>query len=400
MPRITKRSVEALCGSGSEYILWDNVLTGFGLGVYPSGGLSFIVQYRAAGRTRRIALGAPEIVSCAQARGEAKKLLSEAALGRDPAAERDKRRSSPVLSELADRYVRDVVEIKNKARSACEYQKLLRNLILPALGKRKVHEITRADIEAFRNAHRRTPFQANRALSVLSTMFRLAEEWGLRPENSNPTRRVERFREPRRERFLTDDEFSRLGGALAVIEERRPHWHAAVAAIRLLALTGCRRSEILRLRWEYVDWDRQELRLPDSKTGPRSVPLNAPAMLALRGLWENRQSANWVIPAQRKDAPLAAISEPWKAILEEAGLKDLRTHDLRHSYASAGARSGLSLPVIGALLGQSKTSTTERYTHFEADPVHAASRIVGDRIDAAMSQNSGAAVLRLHEVQR
>ena len=381
-------------------MLWDGTLKGFGLRVYPSGRRSYIIQYRVNGRTRRIALGAPEKVSCAQARAHAKKLLSEAALGRDPAAERDKRRNAPRLAELAGRYLRDVARIKNKPRSVREYEKLLTNLILPALGNRKVDEIKRVDVEAFRNAHRGTPFQTNRALSVLSKMLSLAEEWGLRPENSNPTRKVERFKEPGRERFLTDEEFSRLGRALAVVGARSPHWSPAVAAIRLLALTGCRRNEILQLRWDFVDWDRSELRLPDSKTGPRSVALNAPALQVLQSLWEIRQSENWVIRAQTKDAALTAISTPWKAILKEGGLTDLRIHDLRHSYASAGARSGLSLPVIGALLGQSKTSMTERYTHFESEPVHAASGVVGDRIAAAMSPTAGAPVVPLRGEQQ
>ncbi len=395
MARVTKRVVEAASPSSSEYILWDDKLTGFGLRVYPNGKKTYVVQYRINGRTRRIALGGPDKVRVAQARERARELLSEAALGSDPAAKRAALRSAPTVAELAERFVRDVVSVKNKPRTLVAYTKILSNQIVPALGSRKVFDLRRSDIETFRNNLSSTPFIANRSLSVLSKMCSLAESWGFRPENTNPCRGVDRYKEPKRERFLTEEEFSRFGRALRVIESNHPQWSLIISAFRLIAFTGARRNEIISMQWDFIDWERLEIRLPDSKTGPKSIPLSAPAMQLLEAMRPTSRSSKWVFPAQTKNLPFSNVSTPWKAVCEEAGLANFRIHDLRHSYASVGGRSGLSLPLIGALLGQSQAATTERYSHFDSGPVHEASSRVGERIERWMSDHSKADVVRL-----
>ncbi len=286
-----------------------------------------------------MALGGTEVLTPEQARRHARELLSQAILGADSASGRARERNAPTLGELSKRFLTNYVEVSNKPRTVRESRRLLGKYIVPRLGARKVKGLQRSDIEQFRNELRDTPFQANRALSALSKMLDLAESWGMRSRGTNPCRGVSRFPEPKRERFLSDAEFAQLGTALARVEKQSPQWQGAVQAVRLLIFTGARKSEILGLEWEFIHWEQEEIRLPDSKTGPRSVPLNAPALQILQGLWEARSSEQWVIPSLSREGPQRSIDEPWKAIREAAGLK-LRLHDLRHSYASAGAREG------------------------------------------------------------
>jgi len=236
---------------------------------------------------------------------------------------------------------------------------------------------------------------ANRTLALLQAMLTVAERWEMRPTNSNPCRGVPRFPEPRRERFLTDAEFTQLGEALREIERSNPNRWASVGAVKLIILTGARRSEILTLKWDYVDWEYRELRLPDSKTGPKTIALNPAALVVLEGLRQRGADPEWVIPGRRPGTHLADIGGPWREIRTAAGIQDLRLHDLRHAFASAGARAGLSLPVIGALLGQSQAGTTERYSHLARDPIHAANDMIGARIAAALDGKPDADVLPL-----
>ncbi len=246
----------------------------------------------------------------------------------------------------------------------------------------------RLDVVRFHNSLGKTPYQANRVLAVLSKMFNLAERWGLRPDGSNPVRHVDRFRERKRERFLSETELARLGKTLAEAEAAGTERPPTIAAIRLLVFTGCRLSEILSLRWEHVDFERRCLRLADSKTGPRVVPLNAPALKVLAELEQG--DTPWVIRGRKQAAPLVNLGKPWRRIREGAELGDVRIHDLRHSFASVAAGSGHSLVVIGALLGHRQATTTHRYAHLSDDPVRTASEVVGARIEAAMAARGDA----------
>ena len=396
MPRLTKRMVQAIQPRTNEFFVWDDSLPGFGLRVYPSGQCSYCIQYKMHGRTRRIALGRVEVLTPEQARRRAKELLSQAVLGADPASGRARERNAPTVGELSKRFLTDYVEVSNKPRAVKESRRILGKYIVPRLGARKVKGLQRSDIEQFRNELRDTPFQANRALSALSKMLDLAESWGMRTKGTNPCRGVSRFPEPKRERFLSDAEFARLGRALSVVEQQSPQWQGASPGRPSADAHG-----------------GSEVRDPDLgvglhplgaagdpaaglKDGARSVPLHAPALQVLQGLWEARRSGRWVIPSLSREGPQRSIDEPWKAIREAAGLK-LRLHDLRHSYASAGARAGVSLPLIGAVLGHSQASTTARYTHLDSQPAHEATARVGARISAALDRDSQAEVLEFGE---
>ena len=230
---------------------------------------------------------------------------------------------------------------------------------------------------------RATPGAANRTLALLSKMFNLAEKWGLRPDGSNPCRHIEKYPERRIDRFLSNAELADLGKVLAEDEYGRTELPSSIAAIRLLLFTGCRLSEILTLRWEHVDFENQYLRLPESKTGPKLVYLSPPALDLLSDL--KREDDNpFVILGRKPGTHQVNLRKPWGRIRKKAGLEDVRIHDLRHSFASMAVAGGLSLPVIGALLGHSQPATTARYAHLADDPLRQAANIAGGRIAAAM----------------
>ena len=366
--------------------------------VSPGGAKTYVVQYRAGGRVRRYTIGrhgAPWTPDTA--RTEALSLLGDVARGLDPASVKIGARGTPTVGELIERFLTAHVDAKLKARTATEYKKLCANLLRPALGTRRVTDVTRADIARLHHMHRGTPIQANRLLAVCGKMFALSERWGLRPDGSNPCRHVEKYRESRRERFLAMEEWGRLGRVLATAERSAltvPHPDGtngtvsvspyALAAIRLLAFTGARSAEVLDLEWTHVDTERGCLRLPDSKTGAKVIHLNAPALTVLTTL-PRVEGTPYVIAGARAGRPLGGLRQAWEAIRAAAGLTGVRLHDLRHSFASVGVGAGLSLPIIGALLGHSQPATTARYTHLGADPVRAAGEAVGARVAAALS---------------
>jgi integrase len=387
--KITKRSVDALKpgADGAEAMLWDTEVKGFGCRVQRGGSRSYIVHYRVGtGRgapLRKLTIGkhgapwTPET-----ARKEARRLLGMVEGGVDPAADKIARKEAPTIADLAERFLAEHAESKRKASTANAYRTTLNRTILPALGKRKVVDVKRHDIAKLHHECRATPYQANLVLAVLSTMFNLAEQWGLRPDGANPCRRIERFAERKRERMLSAAELARLGDALAA-HTGSPY---AVAAVKLLVFTGARRGEILNLEWSWIDFDRGEARLPDSKTGAKTLHLPPPALAVLAEL--PRLDGNpYVIVGGKPGAALVNLEKPWRAIRAAAGLDDVRLHDLRHAFASVAASSGMGLPIIGKMLGHTQAATTHRYAHLASDPVKAAAAAVAEKIAAAMGAN-------------
>jgi integrase len=383
--KITIRSVEALgAEGGKEATLRDSLLAGFEIRVRPSGAKVYGIRYR-TGRGRDAPMrrytigkhGSPWTPD--EARAEAKRLLGLVAHGKDPAGAKGAAKVAPTVSELAARFLAEHAEAKRKGSTAKEYRRLIEHVILPALGKYKVADVTRQEVTKLHHARRATPTEANRALACMSTMFNIAERWGLRPDGSNPCRHVEKYRQLRRERFLSADELSRLGDVLAGYGGS-PYY---AAAIKLLVFTGARLGEILGLRWEWIDFERGEARLPDSKSGRKTVHLPPPAMEVLAALPRVEGNPHVVVGA-KPGAALVNLEKPWHAIRKAAGLDDVRLHDLRHAFASIAAASGMGLPVIGKMLGHSQPQTTQRYAHLQSDPVKAAAAAVAGRIAAAM----------------
>lgn len=428
MPKLTKRAVEAISPGASDVFVWDEALPGFGLRVKPSGVRSYVVQYRnRGGQSRRLTLGQHGVITCDEARRSAVQKLAAVARGEDPAQEDREARKAETVADLCARYLAEHAETKKKASSSKKDRENIRLHVQPTLGRKKVRDVARADIARLHHDMRATPGAANRVLALLSKMFNLAERWGLRPDNSNPCRHVERYPERKMERFLSETEIAQLGVALMEAERTGTESTSTIAAIRLLLLTGARLSEILTLRWEYVDLAAGCLRLPDSKTGAKVVQLNAPALEVMAAL---PRASEWVIPGAVDGAHLVNLRKAWHRIREAStvgmwaeapgtlagklvarladeferrptyeectaaakaqklelppGLTDVRIHDLRHSFASMGAAGGLSLPMIGALLGHTQAATTQRYAHLAASPLRQASDVIGSRIAAAL----------------
>jgi integrase len=388
--KITKRMVDAAKPGDTNRFLWDTELKGFGLKITPAGLKVYILQYRKGGRgatTKRVTIGRHGALTAEQARKIASRLTSTIAAGGDPAAARAAQKGAPTVADLAQRFDREHIETKTKAKTAVEYRRLITTIVLPALGKRRVRDITRADISRLHHKHHSTPYVANRLLAVLSKMFTLAERWGERGDGSNPCRHVEQYGEHKRERFLSEAELARLGDALASFDSS-PY---AVGAIKLLVFTGARLSEVLGLRWEWIDIERGEARLPDSKTGAKTLHLPPPALEVLGALPRVDDNPH-VIVGHIHGRRLVDLNRPWRAIRKAAQLDGVRLHDLRHAFASVAAGSGMSLPIIGKMLGHSQPATTARYAHLASDPVKAAAAAVAGKIEGAMKGGSGQVV--------
>ena len=384
IPKLTKRAVEALKANGADTVYWDGELTGYGVRVRKSGRKNYVLQTRVDGKLRWFTIGQHGRVTVDEARAAALEILAATKKGIDPRDADAKREAEPVMVELGRRFLEEYVPVHCKPSTQGEYRRSVTLFIDPAIGEMRISEVQRKDIAKLHFDMRDKPYQANRTLGVLSKMFSLAEVWGLRPDGSNPCRHVKRYKERKRERFLSPEETERLGEVLAEAEREMP---SAVAAFRLLLLTGCRLSEIQFLRWEYVKDDCIEL--PDAKTGGRVVPLGPEARAVLAAL--PREDGNpWVIAGKVPGSHITDLQKPWRRIRARAGLEDVRIHDLRHSYASRALALGESLTMIGKLLGHTQVQTTARYAHLARDSIQtAAARITGS-IGGNLSSVQGA----------
>jgi integrase len=412
--RISKRSVDALvCPKGRDReFLWDDALAGFGVAAFPSGKKSYVAQFRLAGRSRRSVVGDHGRLTPDEARSAAKRLLGAVEQGADPIAAKRAERSVPTLSEIANSFLESHVRPKRKPRTAEGYEILLRLHILPAIGSMRVSDIRRVHVSRLHaSVSAVAPGAANRAISLVSAIWNWAARRDQVSFEKNPARGIERNREEGKERYLTAAELGRLGDTLRLAETEGLPWepdkrkltakHApkpdsrrtladpcAVAAIRLLILTGARLREILHAEWRDLDCERGMIHLPDSKTGRKPIYLSAAALTVLNDL--PRLADNpFIIPGAKKGSHRADLKNPWASICAHAGLAGVRIHDLRHSFASIGAGSGMGLPLLGRLLGHKQPATTQKYAHLDADPLRKAVNSIGATIDAAMRGGSG-----------
>ena len=384
--KISKRTVDAAKAANERYILWDSDLKGFGVRVEASGTKSFLVRYRHQGRRRFLSLGRFGEITPEQARLLAQKALSRVRDGIDPADQRSQDREAITVRSLVEQFLDDHVDKKRKPKTVIEYRSVLERYLLPKFGSRKAQEMLRADLAKLHLSMKETPYQANRLIATVASMYSYGEKHGLTPENFNPAKRIDRFGETRRERFLSSEELGRLGQALRELDESG-RYGTAISALKFLLLTGARLREALNLKWSYVDLERGILLLPDSKTGKKTVTLNAPSMEILVNLKAkaDRESFNdYVFYGARPDVPRSDLKKPWAAVTKLAVLEELRIHDLRHSFASVGAGAGLGLPIVGKLLGHTQAATTQRYAHLDLDPLRRAADAIGATIIAAL----------------
>ena len=419
--KISKRTVDSLQPAERDQFVWDTELPGFGVKVTPKGSRIYLLQYGQGRRVHRITIGRHGVdMTSEQARTNAQRLRGLVAAGEMPTHAGAKRSEDVTIAELGQRYLDEYATAHKKPSGIAQDRRNLENHLVPLIGKLRVGAVERADVarvmrdvaagktakdEKTKRQGRRIvrggEIVANRVQALLSKMFALAEDWKLRSEGRNPCRGVRRYAERKVERFLSSDELARLGAALMsetkrVAQQQRATETsskrgpdgtkaASIAALRLLLLTGCRVGEVLSLRWQHVDLERRLLLLPDSKTGAKAVFLSKAAVDLIGSLkWD--PMPEYLFTGDRPGKPIVSLRKTWKRVCKAAKIDDIRLHDLRHSYASVGAAGGLSLPVIGALLGHSQPSTTARYAHLAASPLHDAADAIGDKIIAALGR--------------
>ena len=377
---INKTTVDQLTPKSRDDYLWDKSIKGFGLKITPKGRKVYLLQYKVGRRTRRVMIGAHGSLTPQQARMRAQELLGEVAAGRDPAADRAKQKfdqaSPSTIGVLLPVFMDSHVRAKRRPRTAEEYQRQIDLHIQPKLGPKQVAEIVYGDIERFHAGLRHKPVLANRCVATLSMFFTWCIRNGYRPHPTmNPCVGLQIFKETPRERYLDIEEVSALGNAIAKGEKEGRHSIYAFAAIKVLVLTGARRQEVLTLRWDSVDLKRGTLNLSESKTGKKSIVLSDTAIELLASL--PRVDDNpYCFPGTKAGEPIYDCKRAWHWAREEAGLPDVRIHDLRHSWASFAAAKNHSLPIIGALLGHRSPAATNRYTHLADDPVRRAANEV------------------------
>ena len=334
---LTNRAVTALRVE-RDTVYWDRDLPGFGVRVYPGGGKVYIAQAREPDRTaRRVTVGRHDVLNADQARQRAAYIIARIRAGEDPVPLPLAARfnGGPTVADLAERYVEEHIQVRIKPGTQFRVRGMLDNHILPALGRLPLEAVEPSHVSEFHQGLSDRPVTANKCVKVLSHMYRLGAGWGMVPEGFNPCRSVEKYPERSRERFLTDAEFTRLGRVLDEAVDSGSVPLTAVTAIRLLMLTGCRKSEILTLRWSEVDLEAAELHLGDSKTGPRTVQL-PPTAVALMETLPRRDDSSWVFPGNDRDGRYSGggLDHAWQTVRAAAGLEDVRLHDLRHSCAT------------------------------------------------------------------
>jgi integrase len=418
--RLTKRTISSLVPAAQPYIAYDEDLSGFGLRIMPSGKKTWIVEYRPGpgGRkvyTRRLKIEHASKITPDEARTRAKEILARVRLGEDPAGAKRAARQIPTVAEFVEQFLKEATSPPHlKPTTKRLYTDNLRRLVVPAIGSLKLDAVTSADVaRLYRRLAGARPTTANNVLVTLSSLYRYASETGAIVKGVNPARNaVARCKTEKKERFLSTDEMRRLADALNKVEDNGLNWalnpdidssrskHRArpenqkiavspfvIAALRLLLFTGCRRGEILNLKWSEVDLERGVLNLSDSKTGRKQVVLNGPALEILSMLV---RVGPYVIASPNSNGPRPDITRQWYRIRALAGLDGsdgkpaFRLHDFRHSFASIGVAGGMGLPIVGKLLGHTQASTTQRYAHLDNDPLRRAVDAIGATISAAI----------------
>jgi integrase len=382
--KFTQDDVDALRPDGTDRIVFDPTLPGFGVRLTAAGKKLFIARARAGGKRHYFNVGDADEVKLSQARRDADQMLRDLRDGRDPMLERAARRKAmeagdTTIKHLAERWMAEVVKPKRKPRTVEDYQPLVDQKIGPKLGHLLVSRIEWDDVNKWHKDMAKTPRRANYAVAALKTLLHFAERVKLRPPNSNPCKGIEFYRERARERYLSEAEIAKAAGAIAKAEKQGKIGPHAAAGLRLALFTGARSGEITAAKWAHFNRAQKIIRLPDSKSNePRTIHLSDAAMDVLAGV---PRVEPFIIAGAKKDEPFKNLGRSWIVARAYADLGDVRLHDLRHSYASLAARKGVSLLMIGKLLGHKVAATTKRYAHIDRD----AAADINEQLGAAMT---------------
>ena len=385
MVQLNKRLIDSFVNEKETDIRWDDEVKGLGVRIYASNKKSFVFRYSLhTGRTKRsMVIGAYGVYTLKQARDEARRLKYEVSKGGDPAKERKQFKDAPTVSDLCTRYLEEHASPNKKPKSADDDRRAINNHIKPRLKSRLVSDVSFEDISKLHHSLKSSPFAANRVVALLSKMFNLAEKWGHRGRNTNPCRGIERYPEPKRVRYPSQKELKDFGNAIVKVEANCRVDPTPLSAIKILLFTAGRKREILSCKWEYIDFERKEIRLPDSKSGPSKIPLNEVAIEILEAI--GPKQSGWVFPSKVTDSHWNNIDKTWKVLVDEAGIENFRIHDLRHAFASAGANNRIPLEVLGTILRHSDPKLTKRYSHIYDETTKQAANTIGNNLKNSLA---------------
>jgi len=384
--KLTKRIVENTApGLSKRVVLWDTEVTGFCVRIYPSGKKTYFFQYRNKDRiSHMIKLGVHGNITTELAREKATHLALKVSAGEDPSVKTPLKTISPTIEDLAEKYLNLHAASEKSPQSIQGDKYLLKNHILKKFGAQKVENITFEDIQTLHASLHKKQVASNRTLALLHKMFNLAIQWKWRTDN--PVAGIKKYKEHKRTRWLQEDEMKKL---LNVLDTSTNQTTANV--IRLLLLTGARKREVLTATWDQFDLEKGVWTKKAHTTKQRRMehlPLSSAALSLLKAIKEEGNDSPFLFPGKIEGRPLHDIKKSWATICKQAELIDFRIHDLRHTHASYLVSSGLSLSIVGKLLGHTQVSTTQRYAHLADEPLRQAAELFGSKVSKLTSKET------------
>lgn len=387
MPKLTKKIIDETKPKEKRFTIWDSVLKGFACTIHPitkgNSKKTYAYYYRMPKSLKfnYLKIGVHGNITPEIAREIAQGWAADVARGVDPKIARSNHREKEAKEITFEQFFEIFTErhrkVYNKPTTLNRDQYNIKNLILPFFGKKELKFIASIDIFAFKDSLKDRPGAYNRCFNMLRSAFSKAEMWDFTPRNSNPCNKMNKYPEKKMERFLSGSELQQLEQILVSDEIKNILSPSVCGAITMLIYTGCRKGEILTLKWEDVHLDENYIHLKDSKTGEKIIPLNDAATALLKTL-ERKEGNPYVFWAEKGDTHIVNIQSSWDLIRKKIGCNDVRIHDLRHSFASFAIKQGVDIFRVAKLLGHKDIKTTMRYAHIAKDELVNASNVVGE----------------------